>query len=278
MTFKIAYCAGHYLNTPGKRLPKELDAAQTREWVLNDRVADYFARAALEYEDVEILRTDDSAGKVFIDIPERTKKANAWGANLYLDIHHNAAGKVFSGGGVVAFSYPGSAMGRKYRDAIYEAVINAGGLKGNRDQPKQEKGYDSLYYAKAPAVLMEYGFMDSKVDAPVILTDEYSKLVAYATMEGIAKVAGLKKKAAEKESYSLEMRILKHGCKGEDVRALQILLIGNGYSCGNAGADGDFGDATLSAVCKYQRDNGIGVDGVAGPKTMKKLMGLDKEK
>ena len=44
--FKIAYCAGHYINTPGKRLPKELDIDETREWVLNDRVADAFAEAA----------------------------------------------------------------------------------------------------------------------------------------------------------------------------------------------------------------------------------------
>jgi hypothetical protein len=36
--------------------------------------------------------------------------------------------------------------------------------------------------------------MDSKTDYSVILDDAYSKLVAYATMEGIAKVAGLKKK------------------------------------------------------------------------------------
>ena len=41
--FKIAYCAGHYRYTAGKRLPKELDKNETREWVLNDRVARYFA-------------------------------------------------------------------------------------------------------------------------------------------------------------------------------------------------------------------------------------------
>ena len=46
--FKIAYCAGHYLGTAGKRVPKELDKAETREWVLNDRVADAFCAAAAE--------------------------------------------------------------------------------------------------------------------------------------------------------------------------------------------------------------------------------------
>lgn len=195
MGFKIAYCAGHYIGTAGKRLPKELDKNETREWVLNDRIADHFAKAAAEYEGVELLRTDDPTGKKFIDIPERTAKANAWGADLYVDMHHNAAGKIFSGGGVVVYCHPNSSKGKEYQVATYNAIIKAGGLKGNRSDPLLEKKFDSLTMTKMPAILMEYGFMDSKVDAPVILTDAYSKLVAYATMEGIAKVAELKKKA-----------------------------------------------------------------------------------
>lgn len=78
----------------------------------------------------------------------------------------------------------------------------------------------------------------------------------------------------KKEVYTLEMRNLKKGCKGEDVRALQILLMGRGYSVGESGADGDFGSATLSAVKKYQMARGIGVDGVAGHKTMGSLLGV----
>ena len=192
--FKIAYCAGHYIGTPGKRCLKSIDPAETREWFLNDRIADHFTRAALEYEGVEILRTDDSTGKTHISIENRTAKANAWGANLYIDMHHNAGINGGSGGGVEAYSYPGSANGKTYRDAIYEAIIAAGGLKGNRSRPLQEKKFDSLALSKMTAVLIEYGYMDSKVDTPVILTDAYAKLVAYATMVGIAKEAGLKKK------------------------------------------------------------------------------------
>lgn len=199
MSFKIAYCAGHYLGTAGKRLPKALDPNETLEWVLNDRVANHFAKAAAEYEGVELLRTDDPTGKSFIDIPERTAKANQWDAALYLDFHHNAAGRVFSGGGVEAFSYPGAADGKKYRDAIYNAVVSAGGLRGNRSTPLQEKKFDTLAMTKMTAVLIEYGYMDSKTDAPIILADLYSKKVAYATMEGIAKVAGLKKKPVAPE-------------------------------------------------------------------------------
>ena len=279
--FKIAYCAGHYLQTPGKRVPQTLDPNETREWVLNDRVARYFAEAAGQYEGVELLRTDDPTGKTLVDIQERCAGANSWGAELYIDMHHNAGINGGSGGGVIAFCYPGSAEGKKYRDAIYEAVTAAGGLRGNRAQPLQEKKFDSLALTHMPAVLVEYGFMDSATDAPVILTDAYAKLVGYATMEGIAKVKGLKKKpvtedkpattTTNKEGYTLEMRNLKKGCQGEDVRALQILLNGRGYSCGNT--DGIFGSRTDEAVRKCQRENGLTEDGIAGPATMGCLLG-----
>ena len=77
-----------------------------------------------------------------------------------------------------------------------------------------------------------------------------------------------------KGDYTMEMRNLKKGCKGGDVKALQILLTGNGYSCGSSGADGDFGTNTQRAVQKYQQAKGLTVDGVAGKKTMSSLLGL----
>lgn len=67
---------------------------------------------------------------------------------------------------------------------------------------------------------------------------------------------------------------LSKGSNGKSVRALQILLIGNNCSCGSYGADGDFGIATKGAVEKYQRNNGLTADGIVGPKTWAKLLGL----
>lgn len=62
-------------------------------------------------------------------------------------------------------------------------------------------------------------------------------------------------------------RILRNGCEGEDVRALQTALIELGYDCGRWGADGDFGDATEQAVQAFQSDAGIDPDGEVGPLT-----------
>lgn len=292
---KIAYCAGHDRNTPGKRVPAYLDKKETLEWVLNDRVADYFAQAAKEYG-VELLRTDDPAGTVFIDIPQRTAKANAWGADLYIDMHHNAGINGGIGGGVEAFSHPGSLEGAKYRNGVYEAIIAAGGLKGNRSQPLQEKAFDSLRLTKMPAILVEYGFMDSRADAPVILTAQYAKTVAYATMEGIAKVANLQKAGALEDFIRALQKVIGAKVTGvadaetlektptlsatknrthPAVEVVQKRLYELGYRQVGP-ADGITGPKFDQAVKAFQKDHDCMVDGeiTAGNKTWRVLLGL----
>lgn len=76
-----------------------------------------------------------------------------------------------------------------------------------------------------------------------------------------------------KGDFSLQMRVLKKGCSGEDVRALQSLLIANGCSCGIWGADGSFGAATETAVKQYQQVHKLYVDGKAGVETWGSLLG-----
>ena len=73
---------------------------------------------------------------------------------------------------------------------------------------------------------------------------------------------------------TMELHVLKKGSKGSVVKALQILLIGNGYSCGSAGADGDFGSGTKKAVIKFQKAKKLEADGVVGVQTWKKILGI----
>ena len=72
---------------------------------------------------------------------------------------------------------------------------------------------------------------------------------------------------------NVELKVLKKGAKGDNVKSLQILLIGHGYSCGSAGADGDFGSGTDKAVRAYQKAKGLTVDGVVGSASWAKLLG-----
>jgi len=82
-----------------------------------------------------------------------------------------------------------------------------------------------------------------------------------------------------KEGYTMNMRIMRQGDSGEDVRALQILLKGNGYDLGTYGpkgdgVDGQYGPATAKAVRKLQEDRDLSFDGIAGPQVMGSLLGL----
>lgn len=84
----------------------------------------------------------------------------------------------------------------------------------------------------------------------------------------------VKPEKTNKGEFTMEMRVLKYGSKGNDVKALQILLMGNGCPCGKWGADGDFGISTENAVKEYQRKKKLQVDGHAGPQTWKSLLGV----
>lgn len=65
---------------------------------------------------------------------------------------------------------------------------------------------------------------------------------------------------------------VRKGDRGETVRSAQLLLIGRGYGCGPWGADADFGDATRSAVCRFQQAKKLTADGVIGPETWSVLI------
>ncbi len=66
---------------------------------------------------------------------------------------------------------------------------------------------------------------------------------------------------------------LRRGSNGDDVIKLQENLINAGYDVGSSGADGSYGKNTEAAVTKYQQDNGLKVDGIAGSETLGKLYG-----
>lgn len=76
----------------------------------------------------------------------------------------------------------------------------------------------------------------------------------------------------EEGEIVVKVSTLKKGAKGDQVRALQALLIGYGH-LGIYGADGSFGGDTDTAVRAYQKAEGLTVDGVVGSATWAKLLG-----
>lgn len=186
-TFKIALTAGHYKHTAGKRCLKSIDPNETREWVLNDRIADKVETLLKGYTGYELLRTDDATGERDVSLTARTNTANNWGADLYLSIHHNAGINGGSGGGIMAYVYTNpSTESVVWQTELYNALINATGLKGNRSQPLAKANLHEVREPKMPAVPLELGFMDSTTDVPIILSEDFADKCAEAIVEVIA--------------------------------------------------------------------------------------------
>lgn len=95
-----------------------------------------------------------------------------------------------------------------------------------------------------------------------------SVIAGYGRPDWIA--VGTEEKVEEPLVFGLPN--LKKGDKGETVRAAQFILNGRKCSCGIWGADGDFGNATESAVLAFQRRNNLDADGIIGQLTWAKLL------
>ncbi|MCI8444180.1 MAG: spore cortex-lytic enzyme [Clostridia bacterium] len=70
------------------------------------------------------------------------------------------------------------------------------------------------------------------------------------------------------ENNSVEA-LSKYGSRGNEVTQIQTKLKRWGYYKGNV--DGIYGSQTLEAVKYFQRKNGLTVDGIAGPATLKAM-------
>ena len=83
--------------------------------------------------------------------------------------------------------------------------------------------------------------------------------------KAMAALGGKIEAAVNSQITDAVTQTLRKGSKGDLVKKLQAAL--------GIGADGDFGQGTENALKKWQDRNGLTADGVAGPKTLAKLLG-----
>ena len=192
MSFKIALDAGHGINTSGKRCLASIDPNQTREWSLNSRIADKIQNKLQAYTGYEIIRVDDTTGSTDVPLSTRCSKANNWGANLYLSVHHNAGINGGSGGGLESYVYPTTdATNLSWRNLICDKIISKTGSFGNRSSNKKTADFQVLRTTKMRAVLIECAFMDSAIDTPMALTDEFANKCASGFVEALVEIGNL---------------------------------------------------------------------------------------
>lgn len=192
--FKLALNAGHGINTAGKRTLKSIDPAETREWTLNSRICDKVEDILADYE-MQIVRTDDKSGCDDIPIQKRTATANAFSADIYVSVHHNAGINGKSGGGIMAYTYPTvDEVTKKLQMCLYDKLVAKTGLKGNRVDPLETADFAECRLTKMPAVLLECGFMDSLTDTPIILTEDFAQKAAEGIAEAVIEYGKIKKR------------------------------------------------------------------------------------
>src|SRR5690606_6685155 len=188
---RIVIDAGHGPETPGKRSPD----GSLREYHFNSVVARYVADELLHgYEGVEILMTHDDSRDV--PLKERTDRANAWKADLFVSIHANAAGDGWSTAqGIETYVYtsrpePAVALA----NAVQRNLIR---LTGRPDRGVKSANFHVLRETRMTAILVECGFMTNREECELLKSDAYRRKCAEAIVAGIVEVYGLRKKPAE---------------------------------------------------------------------------------
>ena len=209
---KIALNAGHYSGTAGKRVLKSLDANETREWVLNNRICNKVEQKLSAYEGYSLLRIDDRTGKTDVSVEKRAAAANDFDADIYVSVHHNAGINGGTGGGVMAYTYlKVDDTTRRLQKLLYDKIIAKTGLKGNRATPLSTANFAECRLTKMPAVLLECGFMDSSTDVPVILSEDFAEKTATAITEAIAEFGSLAKKPTEPQGVGNKIYYVQTG-------------------------------------------------------------------
>ena len=226
----IALDAGHYNDTPGKRCMKSIDPNETRERFLNARMAEHVEELLKAY-DCEVMRCDDRTGKTDPSLSERAARANRAGAGAFISIHHNAGVNGGKGGGICVYAAENaSKTSLTLQRAVYDETVKCTGLKGNRATPLPVANFTVIYKANMPAVLGEFGFMDSTTDVPIILTDDFSKKCAQGIVAALVKTFGVKKKSEQEENDMVRYRKIEDIPEGYRAETKELIDLGfNGY-------------------------------------------------
>lgn len=199
---------------------------------------------------------------------QNVAESNAWPADVHYISHTNGANGTVKGYRPIYFT--GSAKGKKlaeimvkYRKQIYPYSV----VLNNRTDLYELKNTNAVAFYE------EHVFHDNLEDATWFHT--HMNEIAESAAKGLCEYFGIPyvAPAATPSTPAVTTTILRKGSTGPEVKSLQKKLLQIGYYLGSYGADGDYGDATVTAVRKFQKDNSLAVDGEAGPNT---LAAIDK--
>lgn len=225
--------------------------------------------------ETKMSRRNDSA----VWLEQRIAQANAFGADLAVDVHINAG----KGDGAEVYHTLYGGTGKKLATNILKEMKKIGqNSRGEKVKDLNKDGKDDFGFIRlidCPSVLCECAFIDSK-DVEIIDTKAERKKMGEAIAKGILKTLGIK--TTKPKVYSGEMPklsakgYLEKGDSGEEVRKWQKYLVWYGYKID---VDGIFGINTERATIDFQTKMGFAtkwIDGLVGAKTIKQAKKIKK--
>ena len=246
-------------------------------------------KAELEKYGIQVKTTRASKDK---DLALESRGKASKDCDLFISLHSNAANAESTKYVVAMYQVDDNCgemdeQSKAFASRIAETVGNVMGLPSQTwfqksSSDRDGNGYKDDYYGvlrgahtvHTAGVIIEHGFHTNTATAKWLLVEDNLKKLAEAEAKTIAEWFDVKKTEKAATTFTLTLKQLSEGDKGEQVKALQQLLMANGIKLPKYGADGDYGAETKAGVIEYQRKNGLGADGIVGPNTWKKLLGV----
>ena len=108
------------------------------------------------------------------ELYDRVTKANSVNIDLFVSLHLNAYSKTNNPKGVETYHYASSSKGKQYATAIQDNLVK---MVGWKNRGVKTGNFYVLKNTKAPAVLIELGFCDSKADMDLWNTETICKAI-----------------------------------------------------------------------------------------------------
>lgn len=202
---KVWIDAGHGGKDPGAAANglKEKDIVLAVSLAIKQRLES-------EYEGVQVLLSRGT--DVFLELRDRTNKANAAGADILVSIHCNASG---GSGGFESFRYTSaSAASRTLQNVLHTEIMAALKPFGVTDRGQKSGNLHMVRESKMPAVLTENLFVDVTADALNLKRPVVIDAIVSGHVRGIAKYLGLTKREAP--PVSDKVNVVVNGKRVED--------------------------------------------------------------
>ncbi|MGL5354723.1 MAG: N-acetylmuramoyl-L-alanine amidase, partial [Clostridium sp.] len=135
-------------------------------------------KTKLQNKNVEVMTSRSSDATV--ELGDRAKMANSYGADTFVSIHQNSA--TASASGIETFYQETKTQYIPYASKIQNAII---GNTGAIDRGTKPEDFNVLRTSNMPSALVECGFITNSSDVSKLKTDRYREAIANAIADSI---------------------------------------------------------------------------------------------